>query len=139
MTIKKSLPDLLRKEAQKPSDESEATTELTPEEASKVELDASADKLKDVLFEGKHREDALQSEINRLKEELLDQKKHIVNLQTELSTTEKLKQDFAEAKAVILKLTEANQLAITSAPAEKYFYPPMPKSNSESDIGSWLG
>ncbi|AFY73911.1 hypothetical protein Syn7502_01877 [Synechococcus sp. PCC 7502] len=133
---RKNLSDLVRKEAQKPVDETDPTT---PEDVDKTELEALTSKLKDVTAEAKHREDALESEVSRLKEELLDQKKHIVNLQAELSTFEKLKQDFAEAKAVILKLTEANQQAITPIPEEKYFYPPMPKANSESDIGSWLG
>lgn len=153
---RKTISDLVRKEAEKPTDESPTElVESNVENDQKVELDAIASKLKDVLAESKHREDALHSEINRLNEEILDQKKHIVNLQVELGQTEKLKHDFAEAKATILKLTEAKELQLlapilhppeaiatltnnqpsgqsTSAQTGQNF-------NGDSDIGSWLG
>jgi predicted nucleic acid-binding Zn-ribbon protein len=152
---RKSLSDLVKMESQKPTDElnSSEVKDMTPEseeDHNKVELDAIAAKLKDVLAEAKHREDALQSEISRLKEEILDQKKHIANLQIELGQTDKLKHDFEEAKAVILRLSEANQLQSEPVTSGRL---PSPtgqiitaqsgqsgqSSNSETDIGSWLG
>jgi len=78
----------------------------------------------------------LHSEINRLKEEILDQKKHIANLQVELGQTDKIKQEYAEAKAVILKLTEPSQ---TIAQVERVTLPTTQNFNGDSDIGSWLG
>ncbi len=151
MTGRKSLSDLVKMESQKPEDkfvdeldaaEAKGIHE-SEEDLNKVELDAIAAKLKDVLAEAKHREDALQSEISRLKEEILDQKKHIVNLQVELGQTDKLKQDFNEAKAVILKLSEANQLKIEPVVASNRLTLPTGQSgqnyNSDTDIGSWLG
>lgn len=148
---RKSLSDLVKMESQKPED-AELNSEVKdlPEDHSKVELEALAAKLKDVSAEAKHREDALQSEISRLKEEILDQKKHIANLQIELGQTDKLKHDFDEAKAVILRLSEANQLKSEPVTSGRLSSPTGQvitaqtgqsgqSSNSETDIGSWLG
>lgn len=134
---RKNLSDLVRKEVQKPINESEPVADLSPATAANNDdLESLTTKLKDVTSEAKHREDALHSEVSRLKEEILDQKKHIVNLQAELAAMTKLKADFEEAKAVILQLTAASQVI----PSRNYIYPPLPKVNAETtDIGSWLG
>lgn len=130
---RKTLSDLVKQEAQKPVDESNSVDSTLEIEG---DVDAITSKLKDIEAESKHREDALHSEINRLKEELLDQKKHIANLQVELGQTDKLKQEYAEAKAVIIKLTEPS-LAINRL--ERVSLPTTQNYNGDSDIGSWLG
>lgn len=126
---RKTLSDLVKQEAQKPTDEA-VDSNL------EGDVEAIASKLKDMEAESKHREDALHSEINRLKEELLDQKKHIANLQVELGQTDKIKQEYAEAKAVILKLTEPSPAI---ARVERVSLPTTQNYNGDSDIGSWLG
>jgi dynactin complex subunit len=127
---RKTLSDLVKQEAQKP-DESEAVDSNL-----ESDVEAIASKLKDMEAESKHREDALHSEINRLKEEILDQKKHIANLQIELGQTDRIKQEYAEAKAVILKLTEPSPAI---ARVERVSLPTTQNYNGDSDIGSWLG
>jgi|GEM_PF-1532167 len=143
---RKSLSDLVRMEAEKPVDDlpldksetSEEIESINQNEINKVELDAISAKLKDVLEDAKRKEDALVGEIAKLKEELKDQKHLVTALKSELGQTDKLKKDFAEAKAVIMKLTATNQVT-HQAQSDRTYYPPMTQHNSESDIGSWLG
>lgn len=113
---RKNLSDVLQNEVQSP----------TPEEATNETL-----KLQEQLKKSKQKEDALQKEVQQLKTELANQNTQIINLKTELESMAKLKTDFAEAKDMILKLTEASQKS------SKYIYAPQVKS--ETDIGSWLG
>jgi len=141
---RKNLSDLVRKEAQKPDDELEPvqSEDESPEseEIHNIELNAIAAKLKDVLAEAKRKEDALQAEIVQLKSELQDQKTLVSTLKTELSQTDKLKEDFIEAKAVILQLSDANQYIShkndqTDLPTAQI----IETFNTNTDIGSWLG
>jgi DNA gyrase/topoisomerase IV subunit A len=142
---RKNLSDLVRKEAQKPEDELEPNVQPEDEspeseEIHNIELNAIASKLKDVLAEAKHKEDALQAEIVQLKSELQEQKTLVATLKTELSQTDKLKEDFIEAKAVILQLSEANQYINdkndkTGLPTAQI----IETFNTNTDIGSWLG
>ncbi len=151
---RKNLSDLVRHEAQKPTGEvaGEVAGESVhnPDGSQKTELEVIAAKLKDVLANAKNQEDHLQSEISQLKSKLQDQENQILSLRTKLEQTTKLEQDFKEAKATILKLTQANQLAnqlasqqassakpvqVTQARPEPVIF----NSYADSDIGSWLG
>jgi len=142
---RKNLSDLVRKEAQKPDDELEPDVQIEDvstesEEIHNIELNAIASKLKDVLAEAKRKEDALEAEIVRLKSQLEEQKTLVSTLKTELSQTDKLKEDFTEAKAVILQLSQANHYINdkndkTDLPTAQI----IETYNTNTDIGSWLG
>jgi len=156
---RKSLSNLLRNEASKPSETDEPGTEpetsvIEPNAepaATSTESGVTITELKEALEEAEQREFALQQKVTTLRADL-DANKQL---------TAKLQEEFAQAKEVILKLADANSKlaqqpdtnSIISQATDKKLeddarlaklnsvqYGSLPNfAPAESDIGSWLG
>jgi predicted RNase H-like nuclease (RuvC/YqgF family) len=122
---RRNLSDVLRQEATKeatdvePKAESPANSAANPVKAASRTRKPSTDtsiadqtaqiqELKAALAQGAEQEKAFQAQIKTLETKVKQQQQQIKTFETEQSQSSKLKTELAEAKEVILQLSEAN-------------------------------
>jgi predicted RNase H-like nuclease (RuvC/YqgF family) len=85
------------------------STEVVPENgAAQAQLTAQITELKAALAQGAEHEKELQTQIKSLQAEVKRHQKEVATLEAQAAQDAKLKTELAEAKAVILQLSEAN-------------------------------
>jgi chromosome segregation ATPase len=122
---RRNLSDVLRQEATKeaadssPKAESQANsaahssktagrTRKSSTETPVADQSAQIEELKAALAQGAEQEKAFQTQIKTLEAKVKTQQQQIKALETEVGQSSKLKTELAEAKEVILQLSEAN-------------------------------
>jgi predicted RNase H-like nuclease (RuvC/YqgF family) len=88
-------------------------------EPAKEKYEAQITELKAALSQGAEHEKALQAQIKSLQAEVKHHQKDVVTLEAQVAQGSGLKAELAEAKAVILQLSEANTLMSESLDALK--------------------
>ncbi|NJM74785.1 MAG: hypothetical protein HC852_02215 [Acaryochloridaceae cyanobacterium RU_4_10] len=119
---RRKLSDVLRQEVTKDAPEGSAQVQETPAKSStaksttqkataspaKEDQSAQLKELKAALAQGAEQEKALHAQIKTLEADVKLKQKKISTLESQLGQVDKLKADLAEAKEVILQLSEAN-------------------------------
>jgi predicted RNase H-like nuclease (RuvC/YqgF family) len=124
---KQNLSDLLRQEVKKEGPNDNAATPPAPSAESvktsrtrktssspPPDLESQVQELKAALAQAAEQEQEMQKQIQNLQRELKQQERGAATLDVERAKVEKLQQELAEAKDVILQLSEANtQMSVT--------------------------
>ncbi|WP_404785689.1 hypothetical protein [Altericista sp. CCNU0014] len=125
---RRNLSDILRQEVQKEATESESKPSAAPEKAAasrtrkaaasavprkdsepnEGQFAAQITELKAALTQGAEREKDLQAQIDSLRTEVKRYQKEVGSFETQVAQVSVLKTELAEAKEVILQLSEAN-------------------------------
>jgi predicted RNase H-like nuclease (RuvC/YqgF family) len=141
--VKKETPEASAPEAQSAGDAAKATATKnrkaapSPEpskesDAAKELLTAQITELKAALAQGADHEKELQAQIKSLQAEVKRHQKEVATLEAQGAQEAKLKTELAEAKAVILQLSEANTQLSESLDALRA--PKAPKAQPQAQL-----